>query len=278
MEIQRLLAFHTAAGQDITIEEACESVLNAKAAEGLSRHYLTGLRQTVRRFALDHQTQLVRSIDHHCIECWLASRNEVPSSRRSTMGRLQSLFGHLHKRGLISENPMRRLTIPRVRTVAPRVFSPAEARELLHDCRTRTPDLLGFLVIGLFTGVRPFEILDLTWSDLDLDRGTIRVDRTKTGKRRIVPLEPAAKAWLAVCDRSIDLCPSWSTVRRRRRELRPDWPQDILRHTAASYLLALHQDAGKVAFWLGTSPRILMQHYSELVSVDDCTAFWELRP
>lgn len=39
------------------------------------------------------------------------------------------------------------------------------------------------------------------------------------------------------------------------------WPQDVLRHTAATALLEKHQDAGKVAHWLGNSERILTRNY-----------------
>jgi hypothetical protein len=54
------------------------------------------------------------------------------------------------------------------------------------------------------------------------------------------------------------------------------WPTDLLRHTAASYLLALHKDAGKVANMLGNSPQILLSHYHDPVTEADCKAFWQL--
>lgn len=276
-KLKEIVQFYSEADQRMKVEEACESLLIAKAAEGLSPRYLVGLRQTLHQFTRDHQGRPIASLTAAVVERWLATRREAPSSRRSTMGRLASLFTHLHKRGLIPENPMNRLTIPRVRRKPPRILAPDECRELLETCRSKVPDLLSFIVLGVFCGIRPFEALDMSWDDVDLRRGILRVDRTKTGKRRIVPLEPAAAAWLAVCHRS-SLCPSWSTIRRRRRALWPDWSQDVLRHTAASYLLALHQDAGKVAFWLGNSPRILMEHYSELVDPDACGAFWSQRP
>ena len=53
------------------------------------------------------------------------------------------------------------------------------------------------------------------------------------------------------------------------------WPKDVLRHTAASYLLALHGDVGKVAMMLGNSPNILLTHYHEPVCETDCAAFWK---
>src|SRR5690606_14664737 len=40
------------------------------------------------------------------------------------------------------------------------------------------------------------EIVRMKWEDVDLDRGTVLLPRTKTGKRRTVPLSPRAKAIL----------------------------------------------------------------------------------
>ncbi len=41
---------------------------------------------------------------------------------------------------------------------------------------------------------------------------------------------------------------------------------------------ALHQDAGKVVLMLGNSPAILLKHYRELVTPEECEAFWAILP
>lgn len=56
------------------------------------------------------------------------------------------------------------------------------------------------------------------------------------------------------------------------------WPQDVLRHTAASHWLALRRDAAAVALELGTSVEILMRHYRELVPDAQAAAFWAVLP
>jgi hypothetical protein len=71
-------------------------------------------------------------------------------------------------------------------------------------------------------------------------------------------------------------------LRRHRRALRDatgiEWVQDILRHTAASYLLQQHQDAPLVAHWLGNSARILESKYKNIVTPQECKQFWALTP
>ena len=256
-----------------------EQMLLEKHEEGLSPAYVTSLRQYLSLFVQGVGDVPIDAVGVEAVERWFRSRTEAPSARASNLGRLSALFAFAIRRGYIRDNPIRRIRSPRLHVAPPRILSPAEAGSLLDRARRVCPEILAFIVLGLFVGVRPMEAQRIPWSAVDTTSHRLRVDRTKTGRRRVAHLEPAAVAWLDACPRTSDLCcPSWSTIRRRRRALMPHWPQDVLRHTAASYLLELHQDAGKVALWLGNSPRILLRHYHELVPPAECVQFWELRP
>jgi integrase len=120
----------------------------------------------------------------------------------------------------------------------------------------------------MFAGVRPDEIMRLDWSQINLETATVSVNG-KTRRRRLVPLPEIAVRLLgnvpAQCCGPV--APSHSTVRRWKRRaaqsiLGGKWLADIFRHTAASYLLAKHEGAGKVALWLGNSSKILLTHLS----------------
>jgi hypothetical protein len=133
-------------------------------------------------------------------------------------------------------------------------------------------------VLGLYAGIRPDEIMRMSWADINLETQTARVDG-KTRRRRIVPLQPVAVALLREHPtQEGPVAPSHSTIRRWKRGARAllggHWPKDVLRHTAASYMLALHQDAPKVALCLGNSVQILLTHYHEPVTVKDSNLFW----
>ena len=120
----------------------------------------------------------------------------------------------------------------------------------------------------------------MDWSHVNLQTRTARVEG-KTRRRRIVPLPEIAVAELGKHPlKSGAIAPSNSTVRRWKRAAckvigLEHWPQDLLRHTAASYLLAWHQDAGKVATMLGNSAAILLTHYHEPVTAENCANFWK---
>jgi integrase len=52
----------------------------------------------------------------------------------------------------------------------------------------RVRDLPGIVTIALETGMRYGEILGLVWERVDLSRGVIRLELTKSGRRREVPM------------------------------------------------------------------------------------------
>lgn len=269
----------------ITLQEAIEAVLEAKLKSNLSPLYLAGLRQYLTLFAKGREQMAIDDVTLETLEYWFQLRGGKPRSIQHNIGRLSSLFSFAVRRGWISENPCYRLEPIRIQPQSPRVLTVEEARALLDFCRAKKPQLLAWLVIGMFAGVRPHELLQLKWSNVDLGNGTVTIDASvsKVSRRRIVKLEPVAVEWLKLCDQSKPLALPLETMRYHRYDLAgaircKTWPPDLLRHSAASYLLALHQDAPKVAFWLGNSPRILMSHYWSLTTKEDAERFFAIRP
>jgi integrase len=70
-----------------------------------------------------------------------------------------------------------------------RWLEPDEEARLLDACRaSRTPHLAAVVTLALETGLRKGELLGLTWDRVDLSRGVIRLEVTKNGRRREVPI------------------------------------------------------------------------------------------
>jgi len=68
-----------------------------------------------------------------------------------------------------------------------------EARRLLKSCDSHSNPMLGWIVrIALYTGMRQGEILSLTRDQIDLDRRIVRLNETKNGSARTVPLSKRA--------------------------------------------------------------------------------------
>ena len=69
---------------------------------------------------------------------------------------------------------------------------------LLAACaKSKNKALRSIVVIALESGLRRAEVLGLTWDRVDLSRGVIRLERTKSGKRREVPMRQVVYNTLA---------------------------------------------------------------------------------
>jgi integrase len=67
-----------------------------------------------------------------------------------------------------------------------------EIASLLAACsRSRNKHLHAAVVIALNTGLRRGELLGFEWQRIDLSRSVIRLEQTKSGKRREVPINDA---------------------------------------------------------------------------------------
>ena len=271
----------------VSVREAIEECITNKRAINLRPYYLKELERYLRKFLAPHFAAPIHSLTHHELERMLSSIR-TPGGRNTAIGKLCALFSWAFKRDYIERDPMRKIQRARQEFDAPKILSPSESRDLLSATGETAPDLISYMALGLYAGIRPHELKALDWSAIDLHRGLARIDAaaSKVRRRRIVPLAPIAlDALTRVKSQHGPVLPV-SRLQfnyRRRRVLtalgwNPIWPHDLLRHTAASYLLALHQDAGKVSLWLGNSPGILLRHYHELVSPEDCAKFWAVGP
>lgn len=264
-----------------SIARRVKDFLSAQSSNGLRPAYLISLRQYLSAFAFHFSDISLPEIGHKELEEWFQGRREKGATRASNIGRLRSFFSFAVRRGWIEVNPCDRLERVKIDRKAPQILSVKAARVLLTLTARRAPECLPYLALCMFAGVRPSEARQLQWSDIRGQFAHISAAASKVRRRRLAFLPANCLEILNSCDRSKPLMPSHSTIRRRLRLAVKlfrvaQCPQDILRHTAASYLLAKHQDAGKVALWLGNSPKILLTHYTELVTPEEAEQFFAL--
>lgn len=251
-----------------------DELLAAKRKANCVEEYVQSLGMYCRKFAAKHQDFV--NISHLQIEDWLA-QFEAASSRQTWLNRISTLFSFGVRRGYRKDNPCDRVERVRIDHPVPVTLTVEQAKAMLDEC----PDSIKpYLALALFAGIRPREIQRMDWADIDLETKTAEV-KGKTRCRRIVPLEDAAVRVLSRCAKaSGPVAPSKSTLKRWRAVARAmiggKWTIDVLRHTAASYLLAKVKDIGIVATRLGNSPKILMAHYIRPVTEQKADKFWSL--
>jgi integrase len=157
-----------------------------------SEKYLRELRITRDRFPSLHPI-LICNITHETLEPLLLP---LPSgSRNATMRHWRAIFRYGIKHGYTATNPIDRLDFMEAGRQEVEILEVAEVTNLLNAALQNDLELLPFLVLGLFCGIRrDGELLKLQWRDIDLkDRSvTIRPEASKTKRRRFVDLSRKA--------------------------------------------------------------------------------------
>jgi integrase len=233
----------------LSLAQGIKELMASKRTANRRENYIESLGHYLGRFAKGRESKMISEIQVFDLELWL-SQFTAPYSRQTWFNRINTLFSFSLRRGYIQANPCDRVERITIDRKAPFILSPDQAEKMMA---MTTPLCRPYIILGLYAGIRPEELLHVTWENICLETNTVRLEHTKTRRRRIVPLEPRAVALLADCpNKAGRIAPCNTTVRRLKRRIGralgfKAWPQDLLRHTAASYLLALIGDAGKVA-------------------------------
>ena len=126
--------------------------------------------------------------------------------------------------------------------------------------------------------MRPLEIERLTWDDVLEQYIEITAAKAKTRKRRLVSLSDNLKEWLSLGG-DLPLTNKRKRLGRVVQIAGLNWQPDIMRHSFASYHLAMHTSADKTALELGhRDSKMLFAHYRELVTQETAQAYWSIRP
>jgi site-specific recombinase XerD len=269
-----------------TLGAAITQLVVAKREANLRSAYVDGLEDYLEAFAKGREKTPVDAITADDILGWFAARAEKPATKASNIGRLSALFTFAVRRRWRKDNPVDVVERPRLEGRPPQILTVRQAAKVLVWVKRKHPKGLAWFALALMAGIRPEECDRISWDVVNLKDGIVTVDAaaSKVRRRRIIHLQPAALAWLKLAkELKSDLPLAFITRRRYLRALRDKlgfaaWPQDILRHTCASYLMAHWQDAGRVAAELGNSAGILLRHYRELVRKQDAERFWALIP
>lgn len=140
--------------------------------------------KTLTRFFGNLQLHEVTALD---IESFKAARvKEVSKSRvNRNLDLVKKLFSIAVDWQYLEESPARKVKRFPVFNVKERILDQGEQARLLE---ASAPHLKPVLIALLNTACRKAEVLTLKWSQIDLERKTIRIERTKSGKDRIIPV------------------------------------------------------------------------------------------
>lgn len=160
-----------------------------------------------------------------------------------------------------------------------------QAKLLLTRTATMYPELMPYIVLGLFAGIRPFECARLTAKNILMHTGYIRIDEaeSKTAQGRNFEMSSNLKAWLElypVVGNVTNL--TASPINKRLRRIDSDklvgLTPDCLRHSFATYSIAANQDAKETSLAMGHSEDVNKKHYRGLATQQEGKAYFNLTP
>lgn len=180
----------------------------------------------------------------------------------------------------VQENPVMKISKPKVSNERTRFLSDDERARLLKACQeSESKGLYPVVILALSTGMRRGEILTLKWGDIDLDRGAILLQTTKNGERRFVPLvgivldllksrhvNQSTNSLIFPSPHSplkpIDIRSAWETALQKTGI--SNFRFHDLRHTAASYLAMNQASLLEIGTLLGHKTIQMTKRYAHL--------------
>jgi len=284
--IETLLPQLRAREHGLSVVDAVQRLISSKRAVGVSGRHLYTIENRLTRFAAEHPERTLASFTLRDIEQWL---NVLPIGAQSVnhyKATLHSLFAYGLKIGACVANPVSGIDSRKVVRSAPSILTPAQLSALLTGCGDDT-EMLAFVAVAAFAGLRRAEIERLQWGDVNLARGFITVtplSDTKVKNRRLVPVCAALRDWLAPLVKTAGPLAPKTNFRRRFDDARKaaglfdEWDGNELRHSFASYRLAETQKTEQTAKEIGNSKDTLEKHYMALVTPDDAAAWFAVKP
>lgn len=177
------------------------------------------------------------------------------------------------------------------------IFDSATTEKVLELCEAKHKDLIPYVAVCFFAGLRPGEAEQLTWEHIHLEEGTIHVlgSTSKAGVTHNVDIEANLAEWLEKyrpADAKGLICPTGKTLARKRQLLHADLgykaagknqeaaeiTQDVMRHSYASHWQAKYTNAHKLAELMANSVEVIRDHYKKVVSKKEIEAYWSIKP
>lgn len=276
----RLIEFCYSAGsfmakkkaKSVPLGKVVVECISEKSKRNLSRAYIAGIRSTLERFALGKEMTPMDEITAVQIRDWI-ERLKEPVSQKSELIDLRTLFSYAERNYGI-ENVAKLVPFPKVIGKEPGIFTVEQVKTLLCRVHEKQPEMMRFVALALFAGVRPDEAQRLKPDCVTDGYIVVPVSVVKGNRRRrLVKVNDAFLAWWNLGG----TLPVKKWQVQRVRDLVQPWPHDALRHSFVSYHSALFGEV-ETATAAGHSVRISETHYKATVTRESATDFWSLRP
>jgi len=287
-----------------TISELCTLWVNAKIRgdyRKLRKSTITEIKQTASKITELWGENNYQSLKKDHIRDFVESLSDYHQTTKKKWAiRIGGFCSWVIAEGYGRGNPCRGVKVASTPKDIPQILTIDQTRKLLTTCESdqKYLPMIKFLVLGLFAGLRPNEIQRLKPEDIQLEPTPFTRDRyknvgpingiidikvlaSKTGRpRKVVINDTLARYLQRYSDKPI--FPK-TNFRKNFDALRESagfesWPQDIIRHTAASYFVSKTQDWQLTASQFGNSVAVLEKYYVDTIHPSMIDQYYDIKP
>ena len=273
-----------------TVAEVADEFIAAKRAKGVSRRYEEDLVYRLGQFKAVVQGN-ISQMDAEVLRSFLDGLTKAdgakisPRSYNNFRLALNTLFQFAKKRKYLPTdwNEFEAVEIMKDSGGAIEIFTPDEIAKLLAAADR---DLIPFLALGAFAGLRSAEIERLDWRDVKFETGFVIVEagKAKTATRRQVEMRSNLRAWLEplakIEGRVIPYADDelYKELRAVSDKAKVPWKNNALRHGFISYRVAETGDVNRTALEAGNTATMIFSHYRELVTPQQAKTWFGIWP
>ena len=284
-----------------SVREVVDELIETKTKAGKGDKHLADLDSRLGSFA-DAMMMSISQVTSQKIETYLDGKNVSGRTKQNHLKHIISLFKYCIRKKYLTKDALDEVTSiekPTAEHTEIEIFSPEELREILTIAR---PEIVPWLAIGAFAGLRNAELQRLDWAEINLIEHHIEVTaaKSKTASRRLVPITDNLLAWLkkAKVGQRVSgfdnmakqigwLVEDVNEYRREQAELdgrNPDeapkfvWKRNGLRHSFVSYRVAAIKDVAQVALEAGNSADMIFRNYRQLVTETEAKKWFGIVP
>lgn len=270
-----------------TVAEAADACLAMAKADGKSLRRRQQLSTVFDRFKTDHKIMVVE-VTPALVSQWLANLQLSERTRRNYrdavgyLCRWCALSGYIQKGTDWLEN-VQKYSARKLGEIS--IYTPEDLAKIIEKTHD---DMLPFIVISAFAGLRHAEVARLDWSEIELSDKAgdsfieVKVAKSKTGERRLVPVQDNLKSWLRPLQKKRGpVCPYANTTKQLLKIATAagiEWKHNALRHSFISYRVAATADVPRVADEAGNSVQMIRQHYLRRVKPAEAERWFSIMP
>jgi len=218
-------------------------------------------------------------------------------TRINTRAVLSKFFNFTVEKGWIAHSPCAGIKIKAAENdVTTLTVEQAEALMNAASEAKYAAGMVPYFALCLFAGLRPSEARRLDWSRIRFEDGRIEILKsiTKTKRRRWAKIEANGLEWLKPHRKASGLIVDFSemTWKRQFHWIRDkagmsakgeggndvQWDEDIMRHSYASYWLAVHKNAAELAELMGNTVTIIRKNYENAMLESVGKQYWAIEP